>query len=112
MFSASFGLASCSGRRSGGYFHRPCGPKVASCRRHRMTGQIVLLGDSRQKFRVNTSLPFFTFQNTLHSKPPLLLTNKNNSRRFHNHDFYLRDTWDVLTRKIRLENKVDFLMTN
>ena len=42
--SASCGLASCSGRRSGGHLHHPCGPKGAICRRHRhrMTGRIGL----------------------------------------------------------------------
>lgn len=34
MVSASCGLASCSGRRSGGHLHLDCAPRVVSCRCH------------------------------------------------------------------------------
>ena len=34
MVSASCGLASCSGRQSGGHLHHPCDPRVVSCRCH------------------------------------------------------------------------------
>ena len=42
--SASYALASCSGRRSGGHLHHPCDPRGAMCRhlRLRMTGRIEL----------------------------------------------------------------------
>lgn len=42
--SASYALASCSGRRSGGCLHHPCAPKGAMCRHHlhRMIGRIAV----------------------------------------------------------------------